>query len=159
MQQFVSGVHGKPQLKEDCGIHFNISHCSEFAACAVSDRAVGADVEKIRKFPERVLKRCFTDYESDYVQNDPDPDMAFFQLWTLKESFVKATGTGLSYPLDRAEFKIDNNCITSLTESGYTFLQIIIDKEFVCSVCSSNILNNKVYYRSFEDIISIDSLI
>ncbi len=158
-QLFTSNEYGKPQLKKECGVHFNISHCRQLAVCAVSDRTVGADAEKLRKYPERVLKRSFTEREADYVRNSSDPDMAFFQLWTLKESFVKAIGTGLSYPLDKAEFIIDNNYITSHTESGHTFSQIIIDKEFICSICSSNILNNKVYYESFEEIISVDSLI
>ncbi|MFR4393406.1 MAG: 4'-phosphopantetheinyl transferase superfamily protein [Ruminococcus callidus] len=30
------------------------------------------------------------------------PDESFFRLWTLKESFVKALGIGISYPLHTA---------------------------------------------------------
>lgn len=157
-QEFVYNKHGKPSLKDNCGFHFNISHCEELAVCATAQEPIGVDAEKIRKLAEHVLRRCFTEREISYVRENSSPDTAFFQLWTLKESLVKAIGSGLSYPLKKAEFIIENNHITVNSEYSLTVLQIIIDKEFVCSVCGSNIFNNQVYHRSFEEKLSFDHL-
>lgn len=156
-QEFTCNKYGKPALKDNPGLHFNISHCRELAVCAVAKCPVGVDAEKIRSFPENVLRRCFTEREITYVKNNPDPDMAFFQLWTLKESLVKAIGIGLSYPLKNAEFIIENNHITVNSEFDLSVMQIT-DNKFVCSVCGSDIFNNQIYYRSFEDSFSIDHL-
>lgn len=155
-QEFVYNRYGKPSLKEIYGCHFNISHCEELAVCATAENPVGVDAEKIRKFPEHVLRRCFTEREIKFVRENSSPETAFFQLWTLKESLVKAIGKGLSYPLKKAEFNIENNHITVNSEYNLSVLQIIIDKEFVCSVCGSDIFNNQVYYRSFEEKFSFD---
>lgn len=155
-QEFVYNRYGKPSLKDNPGCHFNISHCEELAVCVTAENPVGVDAEKIRKFPEHVLRRCFTEREIKFVRENSSPETAFFQLWTLKESLVKAIGKGLSYPLKKAEFNIENNHITVNSEYNLSVLQIIIDKEFVCSVCGSNIFNNQVYYRSFEEKFSFD---
>lgn len=157
-QELDYNEYGKPFLKKNCGWHFNISHCRKLAACAVAQSPIGVDVEKIRQFPELVLKRCFTDRETDFIKNSSEPDLAFFRLWTLKESYIKAIGRGLSYPLRDAEFIIENNHITANTEGDYSFAQIIFDKEFVCSVCCNNIFNNQTIYRSFSEEISFDLL-
>lgn len=156
--KFVYNKYGKPYLEDDHGLYFNISHCSELAICAAAEHPVGADAEKIRDFPERVVKRCFTLKETEYIKKSKSPQKAFFQLWTLKESYVKAIGKGLIYPLKKAEFIIDNDNITANTETELSFVQIIIDNEFICSVCCDNILNNKVYYRSYENEFSLEPM-
>ena len=126
--------------------------------CATAENPIGVDAEKIRKFPEHVLRRCFTEREIRFVRENSSPETAFFQLWTLKESLVKAIGKGLSYPLKKAEFNIENNHITVNSEYNLSVLQIIIDNEFICSVCSSSIFNNQVYYRSFKEKFSFDHI-
>ena len=59
----------------------------------------------------------------------------FFRIWTLKESFVKALGIGISYPLKSAEFLINDDIIMSVGCDGYSFTQIIVNQKFVCSLC------------------------
>lgn len=157
-QEFIYNKYGKPMLKENDFLHFNLSHCCGLAVCAYAESPIGIDAEKIRDFPERVMKRCFTDREIGFVKNSDSPNNSFFQLWTLKESFVKAIGTGLSYPLKKAEFILENDCITANAEFDFSFVQIIIDNEFVCSVCCSNIFNNKILHRAYEDKITYESL-
>lgn len=157
-QKFVYNKYGKPSLKGSSMPNFNISHCNELAVCAVADDPIGVDAEKIRDFSERVMKRCFTKSENDYVKNSFSPNKAFFQLWTLKESYIKAIGIGLSYPLNKAGFIIKNNHIIPDTEHEFSFMQIIIDNEFICSVCCKKIFHNKVYYKSYEDKVAFESL-
>ena len=67
------------------------------------------------------------------IENAPENerDMLFFTLWTLKEAYIKAIGKGLSYPVNEAEFFIEDGKITSNIK-GYEFRRYIIeDGKFV----------------------------
>lgn len=157
-QKFVYNEYGKPSLENNRELHFNISHSDSLAVCAIAKSPIGVDTELIRKFPERVMARCFTEREIEFVKQSRSSEISFFQLWTLKESYIKAIGMGLSYPMKKTEFIIENKRIIANTEENFSFVQIIIDNGYICSVCCNKIFNNKVYYRSFEDKISFESL-
>lgn len=90
---------GKPQLRGRTGVHFNVAHCRRAAAVLVADCPVGVDVEAVRGRDAHVAARCFDAAERLRVEAAADPDREFFRYWTLKESYVKALGCGLSYPL------------------------------------------------------------
>lgn len=90
---------GKPFLAEDCGIYVSLSHCDGMAAVMLSPDVCGVDCEQRRPLRERVVKRVFAPEEQDALREADDPDFLFTRLWTLKESYVKAIGTGISYPM------------------------------------------------------------
>ena len=94
-----SGTNGKPCLL-DSTIHFNLSHSGHFAACAVSDAPVGLDIQVISPCRDAVLRRCFCLDEQEYVRSSTDPDEAFTEVWTKKESYLKALGLGLRKAMD-----------------------------------------------------------
>lgn len=99
---FTTGDKGKPEPEGFNGIHFNISHSGNWVVVAVSDVAVGVDVEKIRKVPEGVANRFFSESEKKMLNDAGDDETKadiFFTLWTLKESFLKAIGKGLTKSL------------------------------------------------------------
>ncbi len=85
---------GKPFLP-GCGLYFSLSHSGDIAACALSDRPVGLDLEREGRFSASLLRRCFSQAEQDAVLRSPNPDAAFAELWTRKESYLKATGEGI----------------------------------------------------------------
>jgi 4'-phosphopantetheinyl transferase len=96
------GPRGKPSVP---GIHFNVSHSAELALFAFSrDRELGVDLEYERSLPEAgdIAGRYFSPGESAVLHRLPGPERApaFFRGWTRKEAFIKATGDGLSRPLD-----------------------------------------------------------
>jgi len=101
--RFNQGPHGKPSIEGRTDLHFNISHCRGLAACALRfGRPVGIDVEWLgRPAPIEVAQRFFSDDETNYLLRLPDAERheAFFQIWTLKEAYIKAVGLGLSQPL------------------------------------------------------------
>lgn len=132
------GNHGKPYLKSNRNVFFNISHCHELGVCTVSDAEIGIDAENIRTWNPQVAKRVFSDRENNFLENTENKDEAFFRLWTLKESFVKAIGIGISYPMKTCEFLFDNENITASGCDGFSFLQIILNDKFICSVCVKN---------------------
>ena len=83
---------GKP-FGED--VFFSFSHSGDIALCAVSDKEIGADIEKIRDVNPDIAKR-FCDSEYNYIKSSADSKDAFFEIWTKKESFLKAEGFGIS---------------------------------------------------------------
>ncbi len=84
-------------------VFFNVSHAGDYVVGVSSDCEVGCDIEKIRKAPIEIAQRHFRATESAYIDASTDRDKAFFTLWTLKESYMKMTGKGMSLPLDAFE--------------------------------------------------------
>lgn len=119
--------YGKPSLAEYPEVKYNISHADGICACIVSEYECGIDCEPVRQYRPNVLKRAFSESERDMIEKaDTDErDLLFFRLWTLKEAYIKAIGTGLSYPMKNADFDFSGSEI--ITEiSDYDFRQYIL---------------------------------
>ena len=97
---------GKPEAE---GVYFNLSHSDDLVICAVGEKPVGCDIEKIVEEPKGVAERFFHQKEAEYLDSfeDEKRNEAFFRLWTLKESYLKMTGEGLHLPLDSFEILIE----------------------------------------------------
>lgn len=132
----------KPFYKEYPEIHFSLSHSGVMAMCAISDRPVGCDVEKIRERDLDIAKRFFTSEEYDLIKSQQTDELQtkmFFRIWTLKESFVKCIGTGLSTPLNEFSIIPDwHGKITlnqTISNSEYNFVELNLDDGYKYSVC------------------------
>ena len=90
---------GKPVI-DGLPWHFNLSHTERYAACCVYDRPLGIDIQETKHVPERFLTRFFTPEEKEAVLESDQPDEAFTRIWCRKESFLKASGLGLSIELN-----------------------------------------------------------
>lgn len=90
---------GKPTL-QGTDMRFNLSHSGAFAACALSDGEIGLDIQIPVQMREGLVRRFLTPEERRYLDTASDRDAAFTELWTRKESFIKATGKGLAAGLD-----------------------------------------------------------
>jgi 4'-phosphopantetheinyl transferase len=105
---FSYGLRGKPffaQPFEAGPLKFNLSHSGELALIAVTQcRDVGVDLEEIHALDasERIADRFFSPRENSALRALPEAERleAFFRCWTLKEAYVKATGTGLARATD-----------------------------------------------------------
>ena len=105
---FRSSPKGKPELLGHCdrkSFSFNISHSHNLVVFAFSKfRSIGVDVEHIRNLSDyHEMANCyFHPKERAGLQSLPlyERQKAFFECWTRKEAFLKATGEGLSRPLD-----------------------------------------------------------
>lgn len=110
--EFEYNERGKPGLPAESnpkGIRFNISHSRSLALCAVGIKGeVGIDVEYVRRVtrPEKILERFFSPGEREYFHSRPDilKDRSFMSLWTIKEAYSKAVGTGFSSGLKDLDF-------------------------------------------------------
>jgi 4'-phosphopantetheinyl transferase len=101
--------YGKPALAPEFSgemIHFNVSHSHGLALYAFTrGREVGIDLERLRPNveEEQIAKRFFSPREIAMLRALPRDlrQHAFFLCWTRKEAYIKATGKGLSLPLDQ----------------------------------------------------------
>lgn len=90
-------VDGRPFLR-DHALHFSLSHSGSYAACAVSDGEIGIDLQRVKAVESRLLRRCMSQDEQSYILSADDPDAAYTEIWTKKESYAKARGLGLRLP-------------------------------------------------------------
>ena len=88
---------GKPYLTAAPHVHFSLSHSRAWVVCAVSDHPVGVDIQQCRSGRSGVAERFFYPDEVQYLSSLPPAERndAFYTLWALKESYVKADGRGL----------------------------------------------------------------
>ncbi len=104
--RFISGIvlvredGRKPRLSQAEGFDFNISHSGRWVVCASGFAPVGADVERIGDLAWDDAKDALSAEEQDRVRPSPDAEWkaAYTFLWTIKESYLKALGEGLSIP-------------------------------------------------------------
>lgn len=125
--------YGKPGLKRFPEIYFNISHCRTAAVCAIHRDKIGIDVENIRNFTMRVAGRICAEQELEHIINSEYNNSVFFKYWTLKESYVKMIGKGLSFGLRNAEFEIEN--LKCLNNSNINVMQFDNIDGYIISCC------------------------
>ncbi|MCR6476680.1 4'-phosphopantetheinyl transferase superfamily protein [Variovorax sp. ZS18.2.2] len=116
--RFASGTFGRPRIddgsaiEETRGLDFNLSHTAGLIVLAIArDIELGVDVENIRR-PAVLdaVDHFFAPAEARSLGALPAASQPhrFFELWTLKESYIKARGMGLQIPLDSFAFALDN---------------------------------------------------
>jgi 4'-phosphopantetheinyl transferase len=109
---FTIGTHGKPEIKHPTvPLSFNLSHNNDLIICAVSvNKNIGCDIESLsRKISiKAIAQRYFstTEFSALMALSPPLQAHRFFEYWTLKEAFVKATGMGISQGLESFNFTI-----------------------------------------------------
>ena len=122
--QFRYSTNGKPELEANLNpraLQFNVSHSADLAAIAIgSEHRLGVDLEKIRVDVDIVSlsKRFFSLRERAEIQALPEHlrVSAFFACWTRKEAFLKATGEGLSFPLENFSVSVQPDSNPKLEE-------------------------------------------
>lgn len=124
--QIAIGESGKPYFAQYPVLHFSISHSNLHAACVISDCLVGIDLQYMRSFDERLIKRFFTSDEQEFYNNAEDKKIAFYTIWTRKEALLKCIGTGLCNISTMSVFDAENN--------GYSFSTEYFDNFTLC-VC------------------------
>ena len=86
--------NGKPYLSGS-DLFFSISHSDTGVVCAVSEKAVGIDIEKIKPVQNKLIDYVCNEGEKQYVLSDPKEKSEssvyrrFFEVWTAKEAFFK----------------------------------------------------------------------
>lgn len=137
--EFRTNDCGKPELA-GTDLRFNLSHSGEMAICAVSDVCVGCDIEKIRTADLRIAERFFCPEEYAHIagqQTEEERNVLFYRYWTLKESFLKATGLGFQLPLGDFCMEIEKEVRVRQSVDGRTYFFHEFDEipGYRCAVC------------------------
>jgi len=112
--EFKYSEYGRPSFLQDFRINFNVSHSGNRIIIGFSkEQIIGVDIEKIKSdfAPLDLAKNFFSTEEVKALSQTKEPEMfqAFYRCWTRKESFIKAVGEGLSYPLDSFAVTMDDD--------------------------------------------------
>ena len=133
--------NGKPYVIGRGDVHISISHSGNIALCAVSDFAVGADVQVHTGFKDDICRRYFGKSEKEYVFACDDSNeikRRFFKVWALKEAYAKALGYGI---LGFDKFEIQPDYPVSLKSADCVntvqFCEFNIDG-YAMSVCTED---------------------
>ena len=127
--RIIRNENGKP-LCEDKSAFFSISHKGRYAVCAADrDHQIGVDIEKIGSFRPGIAERFFSESENRFIFGEEgqsrgkisyDTSRRFFEVWTLKEAFVKNSGEGLA-GIRRMELQFSDTGMIAGGPDGYAF--------------------------------------
>ena len=95
-QKFAYSEYGKPYLSNDPNVHFNVSHSGDYVVCAVFNKPIGVDIQKIGEYNSDVSKKVCNEKELLQIENSLDKASEFTKLWTQKEAVLKMYGTGIA---------------------------------------------------------------
>lgn len=96
LPEIMHNEYGKPYFAKG-EFHFNLSHCKGMAVCIFGKGENGVDIEKSGRYNPRIVKRIFTADEAEklaLLSEEQKPDY-FLRIWTRKEAYGKAMGTGV----------------------------------------------------------------
>ena len=138
---FMYGSHGKPMLLDYPELQFNVSHSHGRALIGVArERAIGVDLEQVREMPRMlaISKRFFIGSENEAIRRVAEEvrSQRFFEYWTCKEAYLKATGVGLGQ-MGMLEISIDEAAVRVLRKPcnlNFALAHVDLGCEFVGAI-------------------------
>ncbi|MGM0601523.1 MAG: 4'-phosphopantetheinyl transferase family protein [Candidatus Rifleibacteriota bacterium] len=154
--------HGKPEVANGQGLHFNLSHSGKLICFVFSPVPCGIDIEYLKRTVDykQIMKRFFSEQEIQSWKNNSreSRSIAFFRGWTRKEAFLKATGdgiTGLSKcnisfepHLKQALLRDDGRLINN---GKWFFYEFLPEPDYICSLVLKK-LDLPVIKRKFTSL-------
>ena len=159
---FNKNEFGKPYLKDYQNFNFNISHSGDFVVCAIDDKPIGIDIEQVKYMEYKdIAERFFSESEFEYIIKADlgDQIKKFYEIWTLKESYIKCCGQGLSIPLKSFSINMDGyeniKVVTNTKFNKFTLNLIYIDSDYKMAVCTTNeIISKEIIMIDQNDLIN-----
>ncbi|MBC8580766.1 4'-phosphopantetheinyl transferase family protein [Zhenhengia yiwuensis] len=139
--EIIYNKFGKPFLNHTKGFSYNISHSGKWVVIAYGSSEVGIDIERIQIVKENIVDRFFAEEEKIFIHEGTGNEQKerFTQIWTLKESYIKYLGTGLSTRLNSFSVNVLDGMVTNQNGDIQNNLRIksyLFDKDYYISVCS-----------------------
>lgn len=136
-------AYGKPFLPDYPTIKFNISHTWNWVVCAISSHEVGVDIETIQEINYSSISKYFSIIEKktiEDIESHQEKLKLFFDYWTLKESFIKNIGKGLSCNLSSFTILLDKKISIqqNIQKESFYFKQYNTRSNHSLSLCLRN---------------------
>lgn len=132
---------GKPYI-DNSNFYFNISHCNEFAVCAISDNEIGIDIEMIKDKIKKLQPKITDDSKADSDN--------LTQLWTLKESFVKYLGIGIIMDLKKIKVKKIDEYFEIVYSNNIAYAKILKMENYYISICQKHIIDENLIIKKYN---------
>ncbi len=145
--------NGKPFVQGSKAVYFNLTHSADVIILAVTEEGeIGVDIEQVdREFEWMRVDSVLAPIEIEWIKENKltDPFSVyprFFQIWTLKEAYIKCTGEGMSRHLKKLNFHVLPEHIQFLDSTNdarkteeYYFQSYVYDHNFIFSICLQQI--------------------
>lgn len=151
---------GKPYLEHPSNIKFNLSHSKNYIVLAFTKNIeLGIDVEYAKNNLEilQVAESFFSKQEIKALKSVQSIYRlsAFYNCWTRKEAFIKATGDGLSFPLNQFTVSLESSESAELIETLWdnkekdlwSLETFTPQKDYIGAVASRNKIKGINYYK------------
>lgn len=140
--RFKYNEYGKPFVENFSDFHFNLSHSREWVVCTTANFNVGIDIEKVSEIEALKLAKEFFSADEFYDISNMNSDEQinyFYDLWTLKESYIKTIGKGLYTPLNSFSIKKESRALILYKNipKNFYFKQYNIDPNYKLSACAT----------------------
>jgi len=132
------GENEKPYFPDYPDIHFNVSHSEKMVLAVFADTEIGCDIEYIAPIKMKIAKRFFCPSEYEYIMQQEEEKRieTFYRFWTLKESFMKATGLGMKLSMDSFCIRLGEEiCVEHELGDAEYHLEEWAEGEYRAAVC------------------------
>ncbi|MFS4467938.1 4'-phosphopantetheinyl transferase family protein [Maribacter sp. 2210JD10-5] len=156
---------GKPRLPSRYGLKFNVSHSQNFSViCFLKDAEVGIDIENCKRDINLMdlAENFFSKKEVENLKKLPflERDRAFYRCWTRKEAFIKAEGSGLSFPLKQFAVSLDNDLEAELlntywdekSKDNWTLKSFVPAEGYLAAIATKGKIDRYVFHE-WNDLI------
>lgn len=152
--RFQTNSFGKPELMDVKNLHFNLAHSGNWVVVAIDKNPIGIDIEEMKSIDIDVMKEVLTTQEIKSLQALPANEQPsfFYDLWTLKESYVKYKGKGFTIPPSSISVDVSTGNFIKLFDINSKqlpcfFQQLKIDAAYKMALCTYQ--NSTVTYLPF----------
>lgn len=124
--------------------NFSLAHSGDYVLLALAKNEVGCDIQKHKKLDyKKLASRFFHRAEASFLKKceEEDKKQSFYDIWSLKESYLSNLGKGLYYTLKGFHFVIEGGHIKvedsqNADHKQYSFELIEYSPDYSLSVCS-----------------------
>ena len=132
------GENGKPYLADCPDTYFSLTHTDKWVFLAVANCEIGIDAQMPRRVCPRLAARSATPEELAWVKEDTEPN--FTRLWTMKEAYLKYTGTGLSTPIREVGISVPPT--DGYDEHNRCYWSLLKHDDIPLSICAKKAISN-----------------
>lgn len=135
---FETTAQWRPYIDSVKNIDFNMSHSGQWLAMIVCEDRVGIDIQicQSKRNLLGIAKQYFLSQEYGTLLTKEDPTALFYQLWTLKEACVKATGEGIASGFPKYGFEVCHGKIRQIIAAQPFVLGLYVFDDMLLSIAS-----------------------